>query len=262
MSGARAKWVAPTIEVAIGTVVGYATWQLTDAENAVTGLLSIAVGLLTTLVIGSINGHLAEEARTSEQSSRMDLLLSRLAVRLGEATEMAAHLQHGLVSVPRDRTAKAWLDLLWRCSSRYWGTVYTAPEEVVETSLFELGHSVLGAKVRVDQVDARRIFIIEETDELNRMRARLEAQMASGIQIRWIEKAQVEAHPYLREQINAWSTFDITVLDSRVIWLLHLDGNRRIESGTLEIDTDKARRFEETYRLLWDTAKPLDSPKT
>jgi hypothetical protein len=256
-SSARFRWIAPVVEIVIGLVVGYATWRLTDADNAVTGLLSIAIGLLATLVVASINRHVANEYRAHALDSQIGLLLARLGDRMDQVAEMASHLRHGPIAVPRERTSKAWLDLLWGCSSRYWGTVYTVPEEVVETSLFDLGHSVLSSKVRVDQIDARRVFIIDDPAELEVMRVRLQSQVTAGIQVRWINRKALETHPFLRDQIGSWSTLDVCLVDSRIVWLLHLDERRRIASGTLQIDPEEARRFEQIYRLLWDAAKPV-----
>src|SRR5215213_9952228 len=59
----RPKWLSPAIEVGAGVVVGYATWRLTDPGDPVVGLLSVAVGLLTVLVVASLNRHAVEESR-------------------------------------------------------------------------------------------------------------------------------------------------------------------------------------------------------
>jgi hypothetical protein len=253
----RPKWLSPAIEVGAGVVVGYATWRLTDPGDPVVGLLSVAVGLLTVLVVASLNRHALEESRASALDARMDLLLARLGDRMDDAAQTATLLRHGPVVVPREQTAKAWLDLLWGCSSRYWGTIYTAPDEVLQTSLFALGHSVLASKIRVDQVDARRVFIVADQEELASIRQNLLSQMEAGIQVRWIETGMIDADAFLREQIKSWPTYDVSLLDSRIVWLLQLDSERRIVSGLLEIDTDQCRRYEQIYRLLWDTARPF-----
>jgi hypothetical protein len=83
-----------------------------------------------------VNRHVGEFTRERAIDARLDLLANRLAARLDEAQELVGTLSHGPVIVSREHTAKTWIDLLWGCSARFWGTIHTAPQEAVGTSLF------------------------------------------------------------------------------------------------------------------------------
>lgn len=244
-------------ELGLGVVVGFITYQVSDERDAVTGILSLAVGLLVSLLAATVSQHFYEETQERRMAERLDSLIDRVSDRLLSSADAAHALRYGGVEIPRAEVTRVWLDRLWRTSSRYWGVIYTAPGEVVDTSVFQLGLAILSAKVRVDQVDVRRIFVVEDQKELEHLMPAMRAQQESQINVRYALRASLDAHPLLKTQLGQLPTLDFTVVDRSVVWMLLLDRSRRIRSGALHFDEAMNARFGEVYRLMWDTASSL-----
>lgn len=255
----RTRLLLSAGELVLGLIVGYLTYQLSGDQDAVTGILSLAVGLLTSLLASNLSQHFLEDARQRRAEERLELLISRVSDRLLSSADVAGALRYGGVEIARGEATRVWLDRIWRTSSRYWGVVYTAPGEVVDTSIFQLGAAVLSAKSRVDQVDVRRIFIVDDQAELEHVLPAIRAPHDSQIKVRYALRATLEAHPLLKAQLRQLPTLDFTVMDATVVWMLLLDRGRRIKSAMLYFDEAMNARYAEVYRLMWDAATPVES---
>src|SRR5688572_25505903 len=192
--------LATLAELGVGILVGLVAFRVSGENDAVTGMLSIVVGLLTSLLVGVLNQHFQEESNDRRLNDRIDLLIDRVSDRALNAADAATALRYGGVEIPRADVTRVWLDRLWRTTSRYWGVIYTAPGEVVDTSVFQLGLAVLSAKVRVDQVDVRRIFVVDSEDELHHVLPFMREQQDSQIAVRYIMRSTVDAHALLKTQ--------------------------------------------------------------
>ena len=246
-------------ELGLGLLVGFITFRLSGETDTVTGILSIAVGLLTSLLAATFAQHFHEEANQQRIADRLDYLVHQVSDRMLSSADAAAALRFGGVEVARSEVTRVWLDRLWRTSSRYWGVIYTAPGEVVDTNVFQLGLAVLSAKVRVDQVDVRRILLVDDKEELEHLLPVMRAQHDNNIAVRYLLRESVTAHPLLNQQVKQLSTLDFSVMDRDVVWLLLLDGHRRIQAGALHFDQAMNERYSEVYRLMWDAAVPLNA---
>jgi hypothetical protein len=246
-------------ELGLGVVVGFIAYAVAGEQDALTGTLSVAVGLLTSLLAATLMQHFHEQNNQRELQARLDLLIDRVSDRALSAADAASALRYGGVEIPRAQVTRVWLDRLWRTSSRYWGMIYTAPGEVLDTNIFRLGLAILSAKVRVDQVDVRRIFVVDSEAELVHTMPAIREQQDNQINVRYVLRATLDAHPILKTQLAQLATLDFTVIDRSVVWQLLLDRNRRIKSGSLHFDDEMNTRFAEVYRMLWDTATPLSA---
>jgi hypothetical protein len=241
-------------ELALGIIVGYITYVVAGERDPLAGVLGLAVGLLTSLLAATLsqNFEQADQFRRSEE--RLNHLIAGVSDRLISTADAASVLRFGGVEIPRAEVTRVWLDRVWRTASRYWGVIYTAPDEVVDTNIFQLGVAVLSAKVRVDQVDVRRIFVVDDQNELDHMLPTMHALQESQMKVRYALRSSLESNPLIRAQIAELSTLDFTVMDSFVVWNLLLDRARRIRAGSLHFDERLNAKYAEVFRLLWDAA--------
>ena len=241
-------------EISLGLVVGLIAYYLSGERDATIGALSLGVGLLTSLLAAVLGQHFQEDANYRALNERLDALIGRMSDRTLTAADAASALRYGGVDIPRADVTRVWIDRLWRASSRYWGVIYTAPGEVVDTSVFQLGLAILSAKVRVDQVDVRRIFLIDDETELQHVLPFMRTQQDSGISVRYLFRSSVDTHPLLKSQVKTLASIDFAVMDRDVVWLLLLDRSRRIRSGALHFDETLNAHYSEVYRLMWDAS--------
>ena len=246
-------------ELALGLLVGFITFRASGETDTVTGILSIAVGLLTSLLAATFAQHFHEEANQQRISERLDYLVHQVSDRMLSSADAAAALRFGGVEIARSEVTRVWLDRLWRTTARYWGVIYTAPGEVVDTNIFHLGLAILSAKVRVDQVDVRRIVLVDDQEELEHLLPAMRAQHDSNISVRYLLRESVKEHPLLNQQLKQLGSLDFSIIDREVVWLLLLDDNRRIQSGALHFDQAMNARYSEVYRLMWDAAVPINA---
>ncbi len=253
----RARLLLTVGELALGFIVGYITYLVAGERNTLSGILGLAVGLLTSLLVATLSQHFLQAEQQERTEARIEQLIAGVSDRLIGGADAASVLRFGGVEIPRTEVTRVWLDRVWRTSSRYWGVIFTAPDEVVDTSIFQLGVAVLSAKVRVDQVDVRRIFIVESQAELEHMLPTLRALEENQINVRYALRSALESNSLVRAQIAALRTLDFTLIDGFVVWQLLLDKNRRIKSGTLHFDERLTAKYAEVFRLLWDASAPV-----
>jgi uncharacterized membrane protein YeaQ/YmgE (transglycosylase-associated protein family) len=253
----KTRILATVGELGLGLLVGFVTYQVSGERDAATGIMSVVVGLLTSLLAGTLSQHFYEETQGRRLADRLDALIERVSDRMLSAADAASALKYGGVEIPRAQVTRVWLDRLWRTSQRYWGVIYTAPGEVVDTRIFHLGLAILSAKVRVDQVDVRRIFVVDSQQELQHVLPAMRLQQERELNVRWVLRSALESHPLLQAQLGSLPSLDFVVIDRSVVWLLLLDGDRRIRSGSLHFDDALNERFGEVFRLMWDAGSPL-----
>lgn len=146
--------------VLAGTIIGFLVYQLSGEHDFTVGLLSIVIGLLTIILLEVILQPFLIRKEYLELTSRLNYLADKLADRAADAADIIRILKHGSVRIPASKTVDVWLELNWAARNRYWGILYVTPKEIARTSVFDLALAIMAAKVRVNQVDIKRIFLL------------------------------------------------------------------------------------------------------
>lgn len=244
------------LEVLIGAIVGYLTYIVSyDNDKTVVGVLSIIVGLLSSILSSIlINGH--------DQGKKIDFLTARLNKIIevfASGMEVKGHLQkllkHGSTNYARQDTDRIWLDILWNTTKRYWATSYSHPSEVWHTKLSHAVLAIQSTKIKVQNVDIRRVYLIDSAQELVELEKELQAQIETGVKIKYMYKSQIEAEPLLASKLAKFDSVDFGLSDSIIIWFLHLNRDRKIRSGQVIVDDIKCSEYEEFYKLLFDASE-------
>src|SRR4030095_1258840 len=238
--------------VIVGTIVGYLVYHFSGETDFTIGLLSIVTGLLTVILMEVIFQPYTERKEFNELASRVNYLTEKVSDRLMQITDIAGILKYGNMQVPVGKVTDVWLERIWLTRHRYWGVLYTAPIEVTITAVFNLGLAVMAAKVRVEQVDVKRIFLHETKEDFEDSKNAMQACIENGIQVRYLFREQIRLHPLLAERASHLPSFDFTIYDSQIVWLLILDKNRHIQNGELIFDEKMNEHYSEVFRLMWD----------
>ena len=248
--------------VVAGTVVGYLVYHFSGESDFTIGLLSIVTGLLTIILLEVIFQPYTERKEFNELASRVNYLTEKVADRLTEAADLAGILKYGNMKIPIGKVTDVWLDRIWRTQHRYWGVLYAAPKEVTITTVFNLGLAAMAAKVRVDQVDVKRIFLHETKEDLETSRDAMRACVQYGLQVRYLFREQMRMHTLLAERASHLSSLDFTIFDSQIVWLIMLDKNRHIVGGELIFDEKMNEHYSEVFRLMWDAGTVFRSSQS
>jgi len=245
--------------VVAGIVVGYLVHHFSGEKDYVIGLLSIVTGLVTIITLEVIFHPYIQHKEMKQMMERINFLAEKVSDRLITTSDFAGILKYGHVKIPSDRVTDVWLDRIWQTHHRYWGVLYVHPKEVTGTTVFQLGLAVLAAKVRVEQVDVKRVFLVETEEDLNNSREGMQMCLQHNIQVRYLFLKQIESNPLLRDRTSHMPTLDFTLYDSGITWLLIVDRNRHIQHGQLFFDEKMNEQYAEVFRQIWESAKPFHS---
>ena len=243
--------------IVVGIIVGYLVHRFSGEHSFTIGLLSIITAIITIIMLEVIFHPYVQRKEFNNLVKRIDYFVEKTSDRLINNADLGAALKYGYVHVPAGTVTNVWLDRIWNMHQRYWGVLYTIPKEVAMTSVFQLGLSVMAAKVRVDQADVKRIFLLETEDDLKSSQEAMRSCFQHRLQVRYLFKKQLGFHPLLKERVSHLPTLDFTICDSHITWLLMLDKNRHIQHGELYFDEKMNNQYAEAFRLMWDAATPF-----
>jgi hypothetical protein len=243
-----------------GVIVGYLVYRFSGEHDFTIGLLSIVTGILIIIMMEVIFQPYTERKEFNELVTRINFLAEKVSDRFVTASELSDILKYGHVRIGLSRVTDVWLDRIWQTHHRYWGVLYAAPKEVTITSVFQLGLSVMAAKVRVEQVDVKRIFLLETNEDLIDSKEAMRACSQHRLQVRYLFRKQMDTHTLLKQRVSHLSTLDFTIYDSNIIWLIMLDKGRHIQHGELFFDEKINEQYSEVFRLMWEAATPYQEP--
>jgi hypothetical protein len=239
-------------ELLTGIGVGYVNFELVSEQTAFRVTSSIIIGLLTSLLFKSLIESYQNESRINEVKSTYLKILSGLSEKAQDMSNLIALLRYGTTIFPKEKAVKVWLDLLWLASSRYWSTNYI--DELWDSTISELALAIQTAKVRVENVDMRRVFIINDENEFGNLKPVMKAQKTAGIHVRYIFKDELEKEEYIWKQLNKLGTYDISLINSEIVFQVLLDKDRKILSERVDVDHKRCGELEEVYRMIFDVA--------
>lgn len=238
------------LELFVGIGVGYLNYELFSQQQASNVTSSVIIGLLSSLLIKNLIESHQNEARINELKSIYMKISSGLSEKAQDMSNLSKLLKYGTAVFSKEKAVKVWLDLLWMSSSRYWSTNYI--NELWDSTISELALAIQNAKVRVENVDMKRVFIIDDEREFENLKPIMKSQGDVGIQVRYIFKNKLEKEQYIWTQLNRLNTYDVSLIDSEIVFQVLLDKNRKIRSEKVEINSKQCKELEDMYRILFD----------
>lgn len=215
----------------------------------------VAIGLLTIIATAFILEPIDQKRTVREMQHTILNLQSELReVKRGITSvnsDFADHIDRYTLalrftnkSLDRDEMPNAWERMLWSMRGNFDATSFVRPSDY-HRSYPDLGIAIQEAKVRVAKSRIRRIFIVENEQELEAIGAHVHKQSAAGVEVSYI------LYEDLRQEVNLdrYDTLDFGLFDdsrSVFLWLLH---DRVVSGGKIELQTDQY----EKYRNLFDT---------
>lgn len=241
-----------------GVIVGYITYKISEPKNNITGLFSVLIGLLGTLVVTNLLEFYRQSKSFKKANLHLAALGKKIAERLQDVSDLVQILRYGTTTFPRERVPDLWINLLWKIKKEFWAANYIKPEEGWNQAFTELGLEIQRTKVRVNNADIRRVFIVESEDEIDQLRDTMHRQKNAGIQVRYIFKEAIETKSMLKTLAEKIETFDFALVDAELVFLVFVDKDRKITHGKVVLfekeEIDKYKRF---YTHLFEEAKEV-----
>lgn len=262
----RSEFISKTVELAAGVIAGYLAYRVSAPVSDFAGLFSVMIGLLSTLVVA----HLVESYRHSQDiknanfqltgllqktNSHLASLLKRIAEEHQESSDWVQILRHGMTTFPGEQIFDVLLQLLWRIENGVLAANYIDPGEGWGRAYGELYNEIQRTKVKVDKADIRRVFVVDDEEEVGTLRSVMSKQKESGIRVKYIFRRKIETTSMLKTAADRLETLDFDVIDSKYVWLTLLDKSRKIKYGKLVFGKEECDRYKRFHAYMFEEAE-------
>lgn len=170
-------------------------------------------------------------------------------------------VRDNMINGTADQAYQMWADALQEATS-FLAFNYASPDEVWGTKGWALNvaHALQVSRISLGAT-IKRVFVIDDACEYDKIRNVMKAQETDGIQVRWLLKtevlAQAQAIGYLKE-IGTW---DLVLVDTDLLYLVYLDDNRHIKGCSLIRDSNMHSKLLHMFREFFESAHdPSVSP--
>ena len=253
----KGEFISKAIEIAAGVFVGYITYVVSAPMSNLAGMFGIMIGLTTTLVVAL----LIESYRNAQEIKNTDLhiitLTKKIAERHKEITDLATILSYGISTIPREQVFDVLLQLVWGIDTAVLATNYIHPDEGWGRAYGDLYHEIQRSKVKVNKATINRVFIVDNENEVDRLRSVMLSQKEAGVKVKIIFRSRIESTSVLKTAATKIETLDFDVFDSRYVWLTILDKNRKIKHGKIVFGKEACERYTRFHNHLFMEAKEL-----
>lgn len=153
--------------------------------------------------------------------------------------------------VHREQMQDVWEKLLWKMQKSYWATNYIKPE-FYKKAAHSLPLAIQEAKL-LDNADIKKVFIVDDLTERNKMESVFSEQHSRGIEVKYILFSEIQGDPALAGKASLLATKDFGIIDSRLTLLWRLN-NREVDSGQVLYDPQQAGLYEDFFSALFKAA--------
>ena len=199
---------------------------------------------------------------SNEKLEKLDVVemeLSRLELVLADRAKTNADLEElfkfrsGEVSV--HEMGEAWTYLLWRMRKSYRATNYIKNAEIYEMGYAKIALEIQAAKIKAQHVDIKKVFIVDNIQELKKMKTVFQNQHDLGIQVKYILHREIQSKDILKGKACELDTIDFGLIDDRTTLLWLLDDERRIGGGRVLLGRKEFAKYEEFFDALFNEAQ-------
>ncbi|MHB8068222.1 MAG: hypothetical protein ACYDIC_10025 [Desulfobaccales bacterium] len=243
------------IVVLAGLAIGFITYKVSGAKSEVTGLLSILIGLISTQVINNIIEFHRHAQYLKETNQKLAGLLQKVSEPIQTTAELYNILRYGVTKITKEQIPNAWLELLWKIESRYYGLSYTNPDFWWNQAFSKLAIEIQRVKKNVSKAEISRIFIYKNEEELIKLEEVMAEQCKAGITVRHISEESIEKKVLLKKLRSKIKTLDYGLIDAKIVLLVYVDKDRQFKHGEIIVNKEVFDTYKIFYDHLFDEAE-------
>jgi RimJ/RimL family protein N-acetyltransferase len=160
------------------------------------------------------------------------------------------------LQIEADRVPEVWRQLLWDVEEEYLATNYI--RDIYDTAWADAALAVQAAKIK-DKVNVRKVFIIDDEQELRNCLDLFHRQDSAGIVARYIYKNDMGHNLQAAGKIaKLGGQFDFGIFDRKFVLRWNLAPKKRtVESGSIVTNLASVEEFQEIFEALYGAAQPL-----
>lgn len=221
------------------------------------GKLTVVLGLLSTIVTTLFIEFIRLSKKFDDQQKREEQIFAALAERFSSDAQLAELLRAPQQELSQQQVPDKWLELLWRLEHDYAATNYISRAAHLDKGYASLALDIQALKVKVKYVQIHKVFIVDDATELRDIRDLLLAQCRAGVQVRTLQRKEIDANAELKLKAAALQSIDFALVNHDVVLLWFLDGDRRITHGKLLFGEQQYQPYKLFFDSLYREAKPF-----
>ena len=247
--------------IALGaSILGHIGKEIAWGEGL--GIMSVISGYLSflgfPLLLTSIVLWLKYSNEKLEKLDIVETELGRLVQELADRSKTNADLE-GLFKfrsgeISEHEMGEAWTYLLWRMRKSYRATNYIKNAELYEMGYAKAALQIQAAKIEAQNVDIKKIFIVDNDQELQEMKTVFKNQYDLGIQVKYILYGDIRSKRMLNDKLIQLATIDFGLIDDRTTLLWRLK-ERGIDGGRILLGSEEFAQYDEFFDALFKEAK-------
>jgi hypothetical protein len=147
-----------------------------------------------------------------------------------------------------DQAFGLWGDAL-RDATSFFAFNYVSATEVWGTGgwAFNSAHAAQLARLRLG-CSIKRVFVIDDADEYEVLKALMLAQAGAGMEVKWLFKYEIAREPLVVAYTQELGTWDFVVVDTDLVLRVALDENRRMKGCSLARDRELHQKALHVFR--------------
>jgi len=241
------------IELVSGILVGFLTWFVTKDEP-LSALLSGIVGLLTSIVLILLIEFYRLSKEIFETKHLYSTLIDLLKTdKIVNSKDVSIVLKYGLKNISEDDMAKIWIDFSWTIKQNYETIVFLKPDKIYSQNWTETAIDIQKAKVRSANASIKKVFVVENEDELKRNLQIFEKQLDLGLDVRVILLNAINEIFSIKSKLINFETIDFMIFDKRVLLKWNLS-EREFTNGELSFDKTEIEDYHDFFIDIFQNA--------
>jgi RimJ/RimL family protein N-acetyltransferase len=258
------------IGLVVGTLLalGVALWVREASGNTTLfkDLVSVVVGAVgECIVILFVDMfHASEVLRRMNQSQHrlaesfhrsQRELLDALQSRVAKAEDLGHVFQYVERELSKSEVPRVWVDLVSRFQQEYYATNYIQMGEIYTTDWADAALAVQNGKKRAsDKVTIKKVFLIDNENEMYQLAEHLKKQRELGIRIHYLFRREIDQDEELRSKVYELPSPDFGIFDNDHVLVWELDG-RTLKGGRVLFSQEQVRRHREFFEALFTKAE-------
>jgi len=245
------EYIVKGIELVAGITVGVVTWIIINDGSAFSAILSIVVGLLISLIIIILVESFRQQNDIKVIKATYGNLIKLILEEQNRSENNLSYiLKYGVVNFEDRYMPSVWRELLWNVKKCYYATNYIRSNEIYGQNWADAALAIQKAKSFGEQVEIKKVFIIDDDSELKDLSATFKKQIDAGINIRYILKRKFDEMMTLRFEKNEIQSIDFGIFDNKSVFLWKLD-KRSIAGGGVIFKGDQVSIYKEFFKQLF-----------
>jgi len=244
------------IELVSGILVGFLTWFVTKDEP-LSALLSGITGLLTSIVLILLIEFYRLSKELFETKDIYLVMVDLLKYdKIADRNEIDIVLKYGLKNISEDNMAKIWIDFSWTIQQNYETIIFLKPDKIYSQNWTETAIDIQKAKVRSMNASIKKVFVVEDEEELTKNIQIFKKQSDLGLDIRVILLRAINEIFSVKSKLKKFETIDFMVFDKRVLLKWNLS-ERKFVSGELSFDDKEIEEYHDFFIDIFQNAKEV-----